>query len=218
MAHIRIPSSFLAVAVVLGGLSAAQAATTTTTTTSTDNMVGCLSSTGNLSNVSQSTTLPSCGNGKGVAWNTKGSTGPSGPTGPNGPNGATGPSGPTGPQGNVGPTGPQGPAGATGVLGASTIKRSSTIGTTGSASGTFDANGVGTAYAYCASGQVPLSGGFDLTSVPNSGQWPQVTASTPINDANGWGWKVTLQVPSGSSSMAAAYSGFQAYVVCVNNN
>ena len=104
------------------------------------------------------------------------------------------------------------------MLGASAIKRSSTAGTSGSASGTFDANGVGTAYAYCPVGQVPLSGGFDLTSVPNSGQWPQVTASTPVNDGNGWGWKVTLQVPSGSSSMAAAYTGFQAYVVCVNNN
>ena len=65
-------------------------------------------------------------------------------------------------------------------------------------------------------GQVPLSGGFDLTSVPNSGQWPQVTASTPVNDGNGWGWKVTLAAPSGNSALAALT--FDATVVCVNNS
>lgn len=223
MIRIQVPSVLLAAAVVAGGLGVASAATTTTTTT-TDNLVGCLSNSGNLSNVAQSTVVPTCSNGKGIGWNTKGNTGPSGNTGPQGgtgPQGAQGPRGTTGPTGNNGPAGPTGatgPTGGTGVLGATAIKRSSNVGTPRSTVGTFDANGVGSAYAYCQSGQVPLSGGYDVSMVAGSSTWPQVVASVPVNDANGWGWKVTLVVPSGSSSMAAAYTGFEAYVVCVNNN
>ena len=203
--------------------------------------------------MSQSTTLPSCSNGKAVGWNAKGIQGPPGLEGKQGPPGLEGKQGPNGRdgasaydlyvadykaknpgatggwkslidwinslQGTNGTNGTNGANGRNGVAGASAVASSGTLATSGSRRGVFTGDSkVASAYAFCASGQVPLSGGFDIDPAQmTNAQWPQVIASVPVQDATyGWGWKVTLAAPSGNSALAALT--FDATVVCVNNS
>jgi len=89
----------------------------------------------------------------------QGETGPTGlqgeigPAGPTGPQGETGPIGPQGPQGEVGPIGPEGPQGLPGIV---------TIYYVAATTNNIPVNAYGSAVAYCNTGDMVISGGYDL--------------------------------------------------------
>lgn len=142
-----------------------------------------------------------CGPGNSaVNWNQTGPQGPQGVAGPAGaastvpgPQGAkgdTGATGPTGPAGAsvTGPTGPTGPAGIANVQDYETIL--------GGYSNYNHENTV-----YCPTGDIALSGGFDVTNT-NQGS---IVASFPTSDGTGW----TFQINGGGNTAAI-------YVVCAD--
>ena len=95
-------------------------------------------------------------------WNGLGPEGPQGETGPAGPQGETGPAGPQGPQGETGPTGPQGEVGPIGPEGPQGLPGIVSIYYVAATIYNIPVNEYGSAVAYCNTGDMVISGGYDL--------------------------------------------------------
>lgn len=139
-----------------------------------------------------------------IRWNQVGPQGPAGPTGPAGPagpQGEQGPQGVPGPQGEAGPQGepgPQGEAGPSGFTGKSErrIAHSLRAGTTSSLT------------VYCFTGQVLLSGGYELTE-PTM----HVLQSSPI--AVGYeAWQVEVRRDAGATP---DFATFYVHIICADD-
>jgi hypothetical protein len=119
---------------------------------------------------------------KGAAGQT-GATGPSGATGPVGPTGKEGPGGPEGKEGKVGPAGPEGKTGPSGAegkegpAGPEGPSKLSALKEVASEEVNVEEGETESAFAECPTGQLPVSGGFDL-----EGPAPVIEISTAFSE------------------------------------
>jgi hypothetical protein len=144
--------------------------------------------------------------GTSAATGVTGAAGPTGPVGPtgaeglagkNGATGATGagaagPTGAAGTTGSTGPTGPTGPTGATGATGAAGVGTITTI----SKAETMEPKSIKVTpplVATCNSGEVAISGGFDIEGAETKAYLSRRTAA-------GTGWEVQFEDESENKS------------------
>jgi hypothetical protein len=129
-----------------------------------------------------------------------GPPGPAGPAGPRGERGETGAAGPPGPAGAQGPPGAAGPTAPSAVSGY-VVHGGSVV--------TVGAGQVGTGRSTCPAGKVAVGGGPQVSPVAADFV---LLESTPIVDASGSGWVVSM------ANQGATARTFVAQAACANGS
>jgi hypothetical protein len=116
-------------------------------------------------------------------------TGTQGPAGPQGPAGATGPAGPNGDKGDTGQIGPNGTQGPPGPSGITVLNGSNYYVQTGNFA--TMANNTAASFASCLSGDVAISGSYDIFFPSTlTGQYDVRTFSGSGNPPTSWATEI----------------------------